>query len=236
MNFAVVVFPGSNCDRDCYHVISEALGAPVEFVWHRDTELGGADCVVLPGGFSYGDYLRTGAVAKMSPIMEAVADFAERGGPVIGICNGFQVLLETGLLPGAMLRNESLEFICKDVHLRCATTRTPFSRGLDVGEVIELPIAHAEGNYFIDEAGLADLRKNDQVVFEYCSPSGQVERRFNPNGSVANIAGICNEAGNVVGMMPHPERAAETVLGGAAGLRLFESALERVAGREASIG
>ena len=225
MKFAVVVFPGSNCDRDCFHVLSRVLGAPVEYVWHRDTDLKGADCVVLPGGFSYGDYLRTGAVAKMSPVMDAVADFARQGGPVLGICNGFQVLLETGLLPGAMLRNKTLTFICKDVHLRCRTGRTPFSSALEAGQIIELPVAHAEGNYFIDEVGLAELRDNDQIVFEYCSPEGRLDEPFNPNGSVASIAGICNERGNVVGMMPHPERAAESVLGNEDGLALFESAL-----------
>lgn len=226
MKFAVVVFPGSNCDRDCFHVVSRVLDAPVEYVWHRDTDLKGADCVILPGGFSYGDYLRTGAIAKMSPVMDAVADFADKGGPVIGICNGFQVLLETGMLPGAMLRNKTLNFICKDVHLRCASTRTPFSSRLDAGQIIELPIAHAEGNYFVDEAGLAELRDQDQIVFEYCSKDGEVAEAFNPNGSVANIAGICNRAGNVVGMMPHPERAAEAVLGNEDGLQLFRSAVD----------
>ncbi|MFP4600306.1 MAG: phosphoribosylformylglycinamidine synthase subunit PurQ [Persicimonas sp.] len=229
MKFAVVVFPGSNCDRDCFHVVSRVLDAPVEFVWHRDTDLRGADCVILPGGFSYGDYLRTGSIAKMSPVMDAVADFAEQGGPVLGICNGFQVLLETGLLPGAMLRNTSLNFICKDVYLRCATTRTPFSSRLAKDQIIELPIAHAEGNYFIDEAGLAELRENDQIVFEYSSADGEVAGAYNPNGSVANIAGICNRAGNVVGMMPHPERAAEAVLGGVAGLELFRGVVDAAA-------
>lgn len=226
MKFAVVVFPGSNCDRDCFHVVSRVLDAPVEYVWHRDTDLKGADCVLLPGGFSYGDYLRTGAIAKMSPVMDTVAEFAAKGGPVLGICNGFQVLLETGLLPGAMLRNTSLNFICKDSPLRCATTRTPFSSTLEEGEVITLPIAHAEGNYFIDEAGLAELRDNDQIVFEYCSKDGEVAPEFNPNGSVANIAGICNRDGNVVGMMPHPERAAEAVLGNDDGVALFKAAVD----------
>ncbi|QDG49215.1 phosphoribosylformylglycinamidine synthase subunit PurQ [Persicimonas caeni] len=226
MKFAVVVFPGSNCDRDCFHVVSRVLDAPVEYVWHRDTDLKGADCVLLPGGFSYGDYLRTGAIAKMSPVMDTVAEFAANGGPVLGICNGFQVLLETGLLPGAMLRNTSLTFICKDSPLRCATTRTPFTSTLEQGEVITLPIAHAEGNYFIDEDGLAELRDNDQIVFEYCSKDGEVAPEFNPNGSVANIAGICNREGNVVGMMPHPERAAEAVLGSDEGLALFKAVVD----------
>jgi phosphoribosylformylglycinamidine synthase len=228
MKFAVIVFPGSNCDRDCFHVVSRVLDAPVDYVWHRDDELGDVDCVVLPGGFSYGDYLRTGAVAKMSPVMSAVRRFAEKGGPVIGICNGFQVLLETGMLPGAMLRNESLHFICKDVYLRCNTTRTPFTSNLEEGDVLEMPIAHAEGNYFIEPAGLQRLRDNDQIVFQYATRAGEVTEMANPNGSVANIAGICNQAGNVLGMMPHPERAAEPVLGGADGLKLFEAALEHI--------
>jgi phosphoribosylformylglycinamidine synthase len=228
MKFAVIVFPGSNCDRDCFHVISRVLDAPVDYVWHRDEELGDVDCVVLPGGFSYGDYLRTGAVAKMSPVMAAVREFAEQGGPVLGICNGFQVLLETGMLPGAMLRNESLHFVCKDVYLRCSSTQTPFTSNLEVGEVLRMPVAHAEGNYFIEPEGLERLQQNDQIVFEYATRDGQVVEMANPNGSVANIAGIRNEAGNVLGMMPHPERAAEDVLGGSDGLELFEAALEHM--------
>jgi phosphoribosylformylglycinamidine synthase len=228
MKFAVIVFPGSNCDRDCFHVISRVLDAPVDYVWHRDEELGDVDCVVLPGGFSYGDYLRTGAVAKMSPVMAAVREFAEQGRPVLGICNGFQVLLETGMLPGAMLRNESLHFVCKDVYLRCSSTQTPFTSNLEVGEVLRMPVAHAEGNYFIEPEGLERLQQNNQIVFEYATRDGQVVEMANPNGSVANIAGIRNEAGNVLGMMPHPERAAEDVLGGSDGLELFEAALEHI--------
>ena len=193
MKFAVVVFPGSNCDRDCFHVLARVLHAEVEYVWHRDTQLGGADCVIVPGGFSYGDYLRAGAVARLSPIMEEVARFAERGGPVLGICNGFQILLECGLLPGAMLRNTSLRFTCKSVALRCATARTRFTRDLEPGRILRMPIAHAEGNYFIDEAGLEGLRAHDQIVFEYASPAGEVDEAHNPNGSVACVAGICNE-------------------------------------------
>jgi phosphoribosylformylglycinamidine synthase len=206
------------------------LDQEAEFIWHRDRDLADVDVVVLPGGFSYGDYLRTGAIAKLSPVMQEVAAFAESGGPVVGICNGFQVLLETGLLPGGMLRNESLHFICRDVHLRCARTGSAFSQTLDVGEVLEMPIAHAEGNYTIDESGLAKLREHDQIVFQYCDAEGDVERASNPNGSVENIAGICNRRGNVVGMMPHPERASETMLGGTDGRALFESALEYAAG------
>lgn len=229
MKFAVIVFPGSNCDRDCYHVLAEVLGAQVSFVWHRDQDLSGYDVVVVPGGFSYGDYLRAGAVAKMSPIMESVRAFAADGGLVIGICNGFQILLENGLLPGAMQRNDTLRFMCKDVHLEVGTDRTAFTSRLAPGQVITLPIANAEGNYFIDEAGLQRLRDNDQIVFSYCDADGNVSADSNPNGSVANIAGICNEAGNVLGMMPHPERAAEAVLGNDDGLALFLSVLDRAA-------
>ncbi len=226
MSFAVVVFPGSNCDRDCFHVIDKVLGQPVDYIWHRDHEIpDGIDCVIVPGGFSYGDYLRSGAVAKMSPIMDAVARFARAGGKVLGICNGFQILLEAGLLPGAMQRNTSLEFICKPVHLRCATRRTAFTGSLSEGQVLQIPIAHAEGNYFIDDDGLERLQDNAQIVFQYANAMGEVTVGANPNGSVHNIAGICNEAGNVVGMMPHPERAAESILGSVDGLALFESVL-----------
>lgn len=226
MKFAVLVFPGSNCDRDCFHVLGRVVGADVEFVWHKERSLEGFDAVIVPGGFSYGDYLRAGAVAKMSPVMEAVAEFAGRGGPVLGICNGFQILLECGLLPGAMLRNETLTFICKDVDLRCASARTPFTRGMTEGQVIRVPIAHAEGNYTIDEDGLKALQDREQIVFQYASASGDVNVGANPNGAVFNIAGISNEAGNVVGMMPHPERAAEAILGGDDGLAVFRSVLD----------
>jgi phosphoribosylformylglycinamidine synthase len=229
MKFAVIVFPGSNCDRDCYHVVGNVVGAEVDFVWHRERDLSGFDAVIVPGGFSYGDYLRAGAVAKMSPVMESVRDYADKGGPVIGICNGFQILLENGLLPGAMQRNNTLRFMCKDVFLRCESTRTPFTTTLEKGQVIELPIANAEGNYFIDSAGLEKLRDNDQIVFTYSDAHGAVHAGSNPNGSVGNIAGICNQAGNVLGMMPHPERAAEAVLGNTDGLALFLSILERQA-------
>lgn len=229
MKFAVIVFPGSNCDRDCYHVIGEVMGAEVEFVWHRDQDLSGFDVVVVPGGFSYGDYLRAGAVAKMSPVMEGVRAFADAGGAVIGICNGFQILLENGLLPGAMQRNDTLRFMCKDVFLRIGTDRTPFTDRFEEGDVITLPIANAEGNYFIDAHGLKKLEENDQIVFTYCDEEGVVSPQSNPNGSVANIAGICNERGNVLGMMPHPERAAESILGNADGLELFLSVIDRIA-------
>lgn len=222
MKFGVLVFPGSNCDRDCHHVLTRVVGVEADFIWHRDTDVDGFDALVVPGGFSYGDYLRAGAVAKISPVMEAVRAFADRGGPVIGICNGFQILLECGFLPGAMLRNDTLRFMCKPVRLRVATTRTPFTSHYEEGEVVQFPIANAEGNYFIDEDGLKRLRDEDSVVFEYADA--------NPNGSVGNIAGICNRAGNVVGLMPHPERASEAVLGSTDGLRVFQGAVEAVAG------
>jgi phosphoribosylformylglycinamidine synthase len=230
MKFGIVVFPGSNCDRDCNHVLGRVLGQQTSYLWHGDRQLDDVDVVVLPGGFSYGDYLRTGALAKLSPVMEAVVDFAQQGGPVLGICNGFQVLLECGLLPGAMVRNNSLKFVCRDVDIRCTRPGTAFSEGLAPGEVLRMPVAHAEGNYIIDEDGLARLRDGEQIVFQYCRPDGEVAEQVNPNGSVANIAGICNRRGNVVGMMPHPERASEAVLGGTDGRLLFEAAISWAAG------
>ncbi len=226
MRVAILVFPGSNCDRDCHHVLSQVMGLRAEMVWHKETSLDGFDAVVLPGGFSYGDYLRCGAIARLSPIMEAVADFAAKGGPVLGICNGFQILLESGLLPGAMLRNRSLQFICKTVTVRVETSRTCFSRGVPRGTLLRLPIAHAEGNYTIDADGLKRLEDQDQVVFRYASDIGEVGDAWNPNGAVNSIAGISNERGNVVGMMPHPERAMEWILGrNEDGRVIFESML-----------
>jgi len=230
MRFGVVVFPGSNCDRDCHHVLSAVMGVDAEYVWHRDTDLGGLDAVIVPGGFSYGDYLRAGAIAKISPVMGAVRDFAERGGPVLDVCNGFQILLECDLLPGAMLSNDTLRFTCTDVHLKVENADTPYTSTLSRGDVIRLPIANAEGNYTIDESGLAMLHENEQVVFRYCEPSGAVTPGANPNGSMTNIAGIRNRPGNVLGMMPHPERACEAILGNVDGRALFESAIESVAG------
>ncbi|GAB4242775.1 MAG: phosphoribosylformylglycinamidine synthase subunit PurQ [Deltaproteobacteria bacterium] len=223
MKTAVLVFPGSNCDHDAYHALKHVAGVDAEFVWHKRPSLEGFDAVVIPGGFTYGDYLRTGALAKLSPVMGAVRRFAEAGGPVIGICNGFQILLEAGLLPGAMIVNESLRFVCDYVRVRTVTSRTPFTRGIPEGVVLKIPVAHYQGNYFADEATLDALEAGGQVVFRYCDPAGKATRESNPNGSARNIAGICNERGNVVGMMPHPERCAEEVLGSADGMRIFDA-------------
>jgi phosphoribosylformylglycinamidine synthase len=226
MKFGIVVFPGSNCDHDAYHAAKHVLGQDAEFVWHKDTDLKGADVVVLPGGFSYGDYLRTGAIARFSPVMNAVRAFAERGGPVLGVCNGFQILLEAGLIPGAMLRNRSVKFQCEQVHVRVDQTDTPFTAACRPGQVLQMPIAHGEGNYFAPPDVIARLEANGQVVFRYTNAAGEVTEDANPNGSVAAIAGLCNERRNVVGLMPHPERACESALGSADGLRVFESAVE----------
>jgi len=223
MRTAVLVFPGSNCDHDAYHALKHVVGVDAEFVWHRQSTLSGYDAVVIPGGFTYGDYLRTGAMAKLSPVMEAVRGFAAAGGPVIGICNGFQILLEAGLLPGAMIVNESLRFVCDYVHLRTETDRTPFTQGIPAGKVLKIPVAHYQGNYFANGKTLSDLEAGGQVVFRYCEPSGNATPSANPNGSANNIAGICNGAGNVLGMMPHPERCAEGVLGSADGRLLFDA-------------
>jgi phosphoribosylformylglycinamidine synthase len=226
MKFGVLVFPGSNCDADCYAVIADVLGQPVDFIWHQETSVSGYDALILPGGFSYGDYLRCGAIARFSPIMPAIVDFARAGGIVLGICNGFQILLEAGLLPGALLRNRSLKFVCRPVHLQIKNHRTPFTRLYQPGEVIQLPVAHGEGNYFCDGGTLRELREENRIVAAYCGPQGEEDDRYNPNGSVAHIAGICNAAGNVLGIMPHPERAAEDILGGKDGYRMFASLLD----------
>ncbi|HSE57200.1 MAG TPA: phosphoribosylformylglycinamidine synthase subunit PurQ [Nitrospiraceae bacterium] len=226
MNIGVVVFPGSNCDHDCEHVFKTLLGQSVRMVWHKDTSLAGLDAVILPGGFSYGDYLRTGAIARFSPVMGAVKEFARAGGLVLGICNGFQILLEAGLLPGAMLRNRSLNFICKDVYVRVENAATPFTGRCEPGQVLKVPIAHADGNYYTDPVTLAGLQANAQVVFRYCTAEGKVTPEANPNGSLDNIAGIRNAAGNVLGMMPHPERASEELLGNEDGKLIFLSMLE----------
>ena len=228
MKFAVVVFPGSNCDHDAYHAAKHVLGQEAAFVWHKDTSLGGADVVVLPGGFAHGDYLRTGAVARFSPVMQAVRTFADAGGPVIGICNGFQVLLEAGMLPGAMLRNRSLKFQCEHVFVRVEQTDTPFTIACRSGQILRIPIAHGEGNYYAEPEVVERLEKNRQVVFRYTTASGEVTPAANPNGSLNNIAGLCNEGRNVVGLMPHPERACELAIGSADGLVILESVVKAV--------
>jgi len=227
MNCAIVVFPGANGDHDAYHAVKHVLGQEAHFVWHKDPSLGAADVVILPGGFAHGDYLRTGAIARFSPVMTAVQAFADGGGPVIGICNGFQVLLEAGLLPGAMLRNTDM-YRCEYVHVRVEQTDTPFTGLCAPGQVLKLPIAHGEGNYYADAATLDELERNRQVIFRYTTPGGEVTPAANPNGSARNIAGICNRQRNVVGLMPHPERACELLLGGEDGRMLFESALGAV--------
>jgi phosphoribosylformylglycinamidine synthase subunit PurQ / glutaminase len=229
MKFSIVVFPGSNCDHDAYHAAKHVLGQDAEFIWHKETTLKGADVVVLPGGFSHGDYLRTGAIARFSPIMGAVREFAAGGGPVLGICNGFQILCEAGLLPGAMLRNRDLKFHCEHVGVRIEHTDTPFTSRASKGQVLRIPIAHGEGNYFAETAVIADLEASRRVIFRYCDRQGEITDDANPNGSVHNIAGICSAGRNVVGLMPHPERACEPVLGSADGLVLFESVLSEVA-------
>jgi phosphoribosylformylglycinamidine synthase len=229
MKFGVVVFPGSNCDHDAWHVLGTVLGQPVEFLWHQSEEVDGFDGIILPGGFSYGDYLRTGAIARFSPVMRAVARFAKRGGLVLGICNGFQILCEAGLLPGALTRNQGLRFICRHVHVRIETTDTPFTAGATRGEVMRIPIAHADGNYFCDAAALGELERNDQIVLRYVTPDGRATPEGNPNGSLANIAGICNRERNVLGMMPHPERASEMQLGSADGLVVLRSMVQSAA-------
>lgn len=232
MKFGVIVFPGSNCDHDAYHVISKHVGQPVDFVWHRETDLSGYDAVILPGGFSYGDYLRTGALAKFSPVMKSVKEFAASGKFVFGICNGFQILCEAGLLPGALIRNRGLHFICEHINLRVENAGTAYTSELAPEQVLSIPIAHAEGNYVCDDRTYDRLEENGQIVFRYCSADGEVTQESNPNGSRGGVAGICNEDGNVLGMMPHPERACEELLGSNDGRAIFSSLAEavRVAG------
>ena len=236
MKFAVVVFPGSNCDHDAYWATTHVLGQQAEFVWHKDTSLGGADVVILPGGFSHGDYLRTGAIARFSPIMSAVNDFAAKGGPVLGICNGFQILLECGLLPGAMLRNRDVKFHCEFVGIRVERIDTPFTAACRVGQVLRVPIAHGEGNYFAPAETIEELERHGRVIFRYANAHGETTDQANPNGSLHSIAGICNEARNVVGLMPHPERACEIAVGSADGLVMFESVLRTMSDRGALMG
>jgi len=225
MRFGIVVFPGTNCDRDCWHVVKRVLNCDAEFVWHEERDVSRFDCIILPGGFSYGDYLRVGAVARFSPVMESVRDFAEKGGLVIGICNGFQILVEAGLLPGALVRNKTTHFICKFVNLRVENADTPFTNQCKVGQVLRIPIAHNDGRFFCDEEILKRLERNGQIIFRYCTPEGEITEEANPNGSIENIAGIVNERGNVLGMMPHPERASEKLLGSEDGLLIWRSIL-----------
>jgi phosphoribosylformylglycinamidine synthase len=229
MKFAVVVFPGSNCDQDCYHIARDLLGCDAEYVWHHDKDLKGADAVILPGGFAYGDYLRAGALARFSPVMESVARFAASGGPVLGICNGFQVLLEAGLLPGAVRVNRGLRYVCRDVYLKVENVSTPFTQLYERGQVVRMPIGHMEGNYTAPANSLNSLEAEGQVVFRYCDAAGLILDSANPNGADRAIAGIANRDGNVVGLMPHPDRCAEEVLGNAQGRKMFESVIEAFA-------
>jgi len=232
MKFGVIIFPGSNCDYDAYMAIKTVIKQEVEFLWHGDSSLHNCDCVILPGGFSYGDYLRTGAIARFSSIMKKVMEFAEDGGLVVGICNGFQILLEAGLLPGAMLKNISLRFVCKFVHIRVENEDTPFTNLCTKGQVLKIPVAHSDGNYFIPKEGLRKLKENDQIVFRYCDENGKTTPESNPNGSLENIAGICNRRRNVLGMMPHPERASELILGSEDGKYIFQSMVNFLAQRK----
>jgi phosphoribosylformylglycinamidine synthase subunit PurQ / glutaminase len=226
MKIAVIQFPGSNCDQDCLRALTDGLHVSAEYLWHKETSVFGFDAVVLPGGFSYGDYLRCGAIARFSPIVKAIVRAANNGMPVIGICNGFQILCEAGLLPGALIRNQSLRFVCQPVWLRVETDETPFTAKLDKERLLRMPVAHGEGSYFVEPATLAKLQSKRQVVFRYVDESGKSTRESNPNGSMLNIAGICNEARNVVGMMPHPDRAWDRRLGSEDGKLLFESLVE----------
>jgi phosphoribosylformylglycinamidine synthase len=226
MKFGVVVFPGSNCDQDCFHTLKDILKQEVDYIWHKDPSISGYDCIILPGGFSYGDYLRTGAIARFSPVMKSIIREAKRGRRVLGICNGFQILLEAGLLPGAMLRNRNLKFICKYVHIRVENNNTPYTKLFSKGTVLKIPIAHGEGCYYADKETIKKLEKRGQIIFRYSDIKGEATPSANPNGSLGNIAGICNEDGNVLGMMPHPERSSEGVLGSEDGKRIFESIIK----------
>jgi len=229
MKFGVVMFPGSNCDHDTYHVISKVIGQPVDFLWHRQNTVADCDAVILPGGFSYGDYLRTGAIARFSPVMSAVKEFASRGGLVLGICNGFQILCEAGLLPGALLRNKDLRFICDHVNIRVDAVDTPYTNRCQRGQVLSVPIAHGDGNYFCDAETLAELQRENRIIFRYSDENATLTANANPNGSLENIAGICNRERNVLGMMPHPERASEQLLGSSDGRIIFYSLADTLA-------
>ena len=235
MKFGVIVFPGSNCDHDAYHVVSKHIGQPVDFIWHKETDLRGYDAILIPGGFSYGDYLRAGALASFSPVMEAVKNFASEGKFVFGICNGFQILCESGLLPGALIRNANLHFVCRHVNVRVENENTPYTSELKNGSILSLPIAHAEGNYVCDEETFYRLEENNQIVFRYCDQNGEITDEANPNGAGSNIAGICNIDRNVLGMMPHPERACEDLLGSNDGREIFRSLTRAVAEAGASV-
>lgn len=226
MKFSVLQFPGSNCDQDCVHAIRNVLGHPAGLLWHKECDLGDTDAVVIPGGFSYGDYLRTGAIARFSPIMTAVQQFADAGGLVLGICNGFQILCEAGLLPGALVKNRSLHFRCEWVYLKTLTSRVPFTQGLSPERILRIPIAHGDGCFFIDGPGLEQLKRNDQLLWQYVDAEGEATEDANPNGSLENVAGICNRQGNVAGLMPHPERACESLLGGTDGELIFKSLID----------
>ena len=223
MRFGVIVFPGSNCDHDSYHAAITTTGQQATFLWHESHDLENCDAIIVPGGFAYGDYLRTGAIARFAPIMQELGKFAASGGLVIGICNGFQILCEAGLLPGALMRNAGLKYICKQVYLRVENADTPFTNSCSKGEVLQIPVGHMEGNYYCDQQTLATLKKQDRVVFRYCTPDGQFTAEANPNGSLDNIAGICNEGRNVLGMMPHPDRSSEALLGSSDGAKIFKS-------------
>ncbi|MCU0770719.1 MAG: phosphoribosylformylglycinamidine synthase subunit PurQ [Verrucomicrobia bacterium] len=234
MHFAVIQFPGSNCDQDCVHVMRRVCGQGARLVWHKDSSLGTADAVLVPGGFSYGDYLRTGSIARFSPVMQAVQQFAAHGGPVLGICNGFQILCEAGLLPGALVRNRSLQFRCEPVFLKTATSDSPFTNQIPADRLLRIPIAHGDGCYYADPATLDRLRANRQVLWQYADAAGQLTEESNPNGSVENIAGVCNEGRNVAGLMPHPERASEAILGSEDGLLIFRSLIHWLDQRRAA--
>jgi phosphoribosylformylglycinamidine synthase subunit PurQ / glutaminase len=231
MKFGVIIFPGSNCDHDAYWTIQHVVKQPVTFLWHESHDLENCDAVIVPGGFAYGDYLRTGAIAKFSPVMDSVRKFAASDGLVLGICNGFQILCESGLLPGALMRNTGLKYVCKPVQVRVENADTPFTSACSKGEVLTIPIGHMEGNYFCDASTLDQLRRNNRIVFRYSLPSGEVVTSANPNGSLDNIAGICNPGSNVVGMMPHPERSAEPELGGTDGMKIFQSMVSALVAR-----
>ncbi|MHB1346547.1 MAG: phosphoribosylformylglycinamidine synthase subunit PurQ [Candidatus Humimicrobiaceae bacterium] len=229
--FGILVFPGTNCETDCYHVFKDILNVDCKYIWHKEEKDEDINAIIIPGGFSYGDYLRSGAVAKFSPIMSFVRDFAKKGGLVLGICNGFQILLEENLLPGAMLRNDTLKFVCKYIYLRVENNNNPFTSGYSKDDVVKMPVRHNEGNYYIDDAGLEDIRKNNQILLRYCDEKGNVNESTNPNGSVENIAGICNKERNIFGLMPHPEACCEKLLGSSDGLKVFKSMVDFIEGK-----